>query len=121
MTSLGFVALLLLAILGTPLFVIIIGAAMLGFYANDIPLEVLAVEIYRIADTPMLIALPLFTLTGYLLAESKTSERVVRVSQALLGWLHGGLSIIALVCCALFTACTGRIAHGASIIRTVRF
>ena len=114
MTSLGFVALLLLAILGTPLFVIIIGAAMLGFYANDIPLEVLAVEIYRIADTPMLIALPLFTLTGYLLAESKTSERLVRVSQALLGWLPGGLSIIALVCCALFTAFTG--ASGVTIV-----
>ena len=114
MTSLGFIALLMLAILGTPLFVIIIGAAMLGFYANDIPLEVLAVEIYRIADTPMLIALPLFTLTGYLLAESKTSERLVRVSQALLGWLPGGLSIIALVCCALFTAFTG--ASGVTIV-----
>ena len=114
MTSLGFLSLLALAVLGAPLFVIIIGAALLGFYVAEIPLEILAVEIYRIADTPMLIALPLFTLTGYLLAESKTSERLVRVSQALIGWAPGGLSMIGFITCALFTAFTG--ASGVTIV-----
>ena len=114
MIILGFIGILLLALLGTPLFVIILASALLGFYIVDIPFEILAVEIYRIADTPMLIALPLFTLTGYLLAESKTSERLVRVSQSFIGWAPGGLSIIGFITCALFTAFTG--ASGVTIV-----
>ena len=114
MTTLGFIAILLLALFGSPLFVIIIASALLGFYIVDIPFEILAVEFYRIADTPMLIALPLFTLTGYLLSESKTSERLVRVSQSLIGWAPGGLSMIGFITCALFTAFTG--ASGVTIV-----
>ncbi len=113
-TALGFMSIFVLALLGAPLFVIIMAAALLGFHITDIPYEILAVEFYRIADTPMLIALPLFTLTGYLLAESKTSERLVRVSQALIGWAPGGLSMIGFITCALFTAFTG--ASGVTIV-----
>lgn len=114
MTTLSIIALLLIAIAGAPLFVVILGAAMLGFFAADIPLEVIAVEIYRIADTPLLVALPLFTLIGYILAESKTSQRLVAISQSLFGWLPAGLSIIAFITCAFFTAFTG--ASGVTIV-----
>ena len=69
---------------------------------------------YRIVDTPMLVALPLFTLAGYLLADSKASHRLVRTAQAAIGWLPGGLGIIALVTCAFFTAFTG--ASGVTIV-----
>ena len=54
-----------------------------------------AIELYRIVDTPMLVALPLFTLAGYVLAESNASHRLVRTAQAAMGWLPGGLGIIA--------------------------
>jgi len=114
MIALGFLAILILALLGAPLFVIILSAALLGFVSAEIPLEIIAVEVYRIADTPMLIALPLFTLTGYLLAESNTSKRLVRVSQAIIGWAPGGLSMIGFITCALFTAFTG--ASGVTIV-----
>ena len=114
LTTLGFIAIILLAIAGAPIFSAILAAAMWGFYITDIPLQIIAIELYRIADTPMLIALPLFTLTGYLLAESNTSERLVRVSQALIGWAPGGLSIIALITCTFFTAFTG--ASGVTIV-----
>ena len=50
-----------LALIGTPLFVVILAAAMVGFYYAEIPLTVIAIEIYRLVDTPLLIALPLFT------------------------------------------------------------
>ena len=93
LTSLGILAILVLAISGAPIFVVILAAAMLGFYATDIPLEVIAIEIYRIADTPLLVALPLFTLAGYILAESDTSKRLVNVSQSMIGWVPGSLSI----------------------------
>ncbi|MGI9285815.1 MAG: TRAP transporter large permease [Pseudomonadales bacterium] len=108
------IVLIALAVIGTPIFVIILAAAMLGFYFSDVDLSVITIELYRITDTPLLIALPFFTLAGYLLAESKSSERLVRVTQALIGWLPSGLAIIAFVCCALFTAFTG--ASGVTIV-----
>ena len=106
--------LILLAILGTPLFAIILAVGMLGFYFLDVNLSVIAIEIYRIADTPVLIALPLFTFAGYVLGESRTSHRIVRVAQAFLCWVPGGLAIVAFIACALFTAFTG--ASGVTIV-----
>ena len=108
------IILVLLALLGAPLFSIIIAAAMAGFYFSDIHLSVLAIEFYRIADTPILLALPLFTFAGYLLGESNTSSRLVRLTQAFLGWMPGGLAIVAFIVCALFTAFTG--ASGVTIV-----
>lgn len=102
------------AFLGAPLFSVIIAGAMLGFHTGDIDLSVMAIELYRIADTPILIALPLFTFAGYVLSRSKTSERLVRLTQALLGWIPGGLAIVAFVVCAVFTALTG--ASGVTIV-----
>ena len=105
---------LVFAFLGAPLFSVIIAGAMLGFYVGDIDLSVMAIELYRIADTPILIALPLFTFAGYLLSRSKTSERLVRLTQAGIGWIPGGLAIVSFVVCALFTAFTG--ASGVTIV-----
>ena len=106
--------LILTALLGAPLFSVIIGAAMFGFYMAEIDLSVMAIELYRIADTPILLALPLFTFAGYILGESGTSRRLVRLTQAFLGWMPGGLAIVAFVVCALFTAFTG--ASGVTIV-----
>ncbi len=104
----------LLAVAGTPLFVVILAAAMVGFFYADISLTVIAIEIYRLVDTPMLLALPLFTFSGYLLAESSLSTRLVQLTRVLLGWMPGGLSVVAFVTCAFFTAFTG--ASGVTIV-----
>ncbi len=106
--------LLVFALLGTPLFVVIVAAAMLGFHSEEIDLRVVTIEIYRLAEMPILLAIPLFTFAGYLLGESQAPHRLVRLSNALLGWLDGGLAIVALVSCALFTAFTG--ASGVTIV-----
>ena len=107
-------ALIFLALSGMPIFAVIAATALIGFYLSDIEVTVVAIELYRIVDTPMLVALPLFTLAGYLLAESKASHRLVRTAQAAIGWLPGGLGVIALVTCAFFTAFTG--ASGVTIV-----
>ncbi len=107
-------ALIFLALSGMPIFAVIAATALIGFYLSDIEITVVAIELYRIVDTPMLVALPLFTLAGYLLAESNASHRLVRTAQAAIGWLPGGLGIIALVTCAFFTAFTG--ASGVTIV-----
>ncbi|MEJ2141619.1 MAG: TRAP transporter large permease subunit [Gammaproteobacteria bacterium] len=108
------ISLFVLAILGAPLFAVILAAAVCGFYLTGIDLAVIAIELYRIADIPLLIALPLFTFAGYILSESNTSHRVVDLSRALFGWIPDELAIVTLVSCALFTAFTG--ATGVTIV-----
>lgn len=108
------VILLALALMGAPLFVIIAASALFGFYMAELDLSVVIIEFYRLAEMPILLAIPLFTFAGYLLSESQAPNRLVRLTQALLGWMHGGLAIVALITCALFTAFTG--ASGVTIV-----
>lgn len=106
--------LVLLAALGAPLFAILGAIALIGFHAAGQEGIAVAVEFYRLSDMPALIAIPLFTLAGYILAESRTPQRLVRLTNALVGWLPGGLAIVAVLACTLFTAFTG--ATGVTII-----
>lgn len=107
-------ALLLFALLGAPLFAVIGGSAALGFARSGIDLSVVPIEIYRLAEMPVLLAIPLFTFAGYVLGESGAPRRLVRLTGAWLGWLPGGLAVVALGACALFTALTG--ASGVTIV-----
>jgi C4-dicarboxylate transporter DctM subunit len=106
--------LILLALLGTPLFAIIAASALWGFYREGIDFQALAIEFYGIAEMPILLAIPLFTFAGYLLSESQAPQRLVRLTRALLGWVPAGLAVVSLAVCALFTAFTG--ASGVTII-----
>ena len=106
--------LVLLALLGAPLFAVIAASAMWGFTQEGIDLQAIAIEFYGIAEMPILLAIPLFTFAGYLLSESGAPHRLVRVTQALLGWMPAGLAIVSLAACAFFTAFTG--ASGVTII-----
>jgi len=108
------VLLVLLAILGAPLFAVIATSAMLGFSREETDLMNMAIEILGVAELPFLTAIPLFTFAGYLLSESNAPKRLVRMTGALLGWMPAGLAVIALATCALFTAFTG--ASGVTII-----
>ena len=106
--------LIFLAIFGTPLFAVILAVSILGFHYLGVNLSVIAIEIYRIADTPVLVALPLFTFAGYILAESQTSHRLVRLTRAFIGCMPGGLAVVSFIACAFFTAFTG--ASGVTIV-----
>lgn len=115
MTTLIVLVIILMAIMGAPVFIVLSAFAMLGFYMTGIPLAAIIVDIYsNFSSQPLLYTIPLFTFAGYVLAESKTSIRLVNFSRAIIGWLPGGLSIVALVTCAFFTAFTG--ASGVTII-----
>lgn len=115
----GLLIVLFLAAMGMPLFAVIAAIALIGFQAEGTDLIAVAVEYYRLGDRPGLIAIPMFTMAGYLLGESGTPTRLVRLSMALLGWLPGGLAIVALVTCAFFTAFTG--ASGMTIVAVGAF
>ena len=109
------VLIILMALLGAPIFVVISAFAMVGFYVGDIPSAALVVDTYnKFANNPILYTIPLFTFAGFILAESRASVRIVNFSRAVLGWLPGGFAIVALAVCAFFTAFTG--ASGVTII-----
>lgn len=107
-------ATLVMMFCGTPLFIIIFAAALLCFYLLGIDLSVVVIEMYRLAASPMLLALLLFAFAGFVLAESQASRRLVRLSTALLGRAPGGLAIVSLITCSFFTALTG--ASGVTIV-----
>ena len=106
--------LVLLALLGAPLFAVIAASAMWGFSKEGIDLQAIAIEFYGIAEMPILLAIPLFTFAGYMLSESGAPRRLVRLTRAMLGWMPAGLAIVSLAACAFFTAFTG--ASGVTII-----
>ena len=109
-----FVLIVFLLLFGTPIFVVIAGLALFLFNASQIDSSAMIIEMYRMATTPILVAIPLFTFAGYLLSESGAPKRLIRIHDAVLGWSPGGLSVIALISCAVFTALTG--ATGLTII-----
>lgn len=99
--------LILLVLLGSPLFTIIGAISLYGFSVEGIGSAAIIIELYRLASQPVLLAIPLFTVSGYFLAESKTPQRIVALAHALIGWMPGGLAIVVLISCAIFTAFTG--------------
>ncbi len=110
----GIALVVLLALLGAPLFSVVLAAAMLGFVAAGVDLSVIAINIYDMTDKPLLVALPFFTFAGYLMAAAKSSERLMGLTRALFGWMPAGLAIVGFIACALFTALTG--ASGVTIV-----
>jgi C4-dicarboxylate transporter, DctM subunit len=113
-SSLVGIALVAGIIAGTPIFVVLGGAALLFFSADGVDLAVVPIEIYRLAEAPTLVTLPLFTLLGGVLARSEAPARLVTLARSWLGWLPGGLAIAAVVVCAFFTTFTG--ASGVTIL-----
>ena len=106
--------LLVTTVLGLPIFATLAGAALFMFWHLDIPTAAVTAEVYRLTAQPMLPAVPLFTLAGYLLAEGGASTRLFRMFRALVGWMPGGLAIVSVLLLAFFTPLTG--ASGVTIL-----
>ena len=102
------------AVLGTPVFVVLGGAALILCWSHDLPIVSLPVEHYRLVVNPTLPSIPLFTLAGYFLAEGGSSRRLIHLCQALVGHIRGGPAIAVALVCAFFTAFTG--ASGVTVL-----
>ncbi len=101
-------------LLGAPVFVVMAGFALLLFFLAGTPVASVPAETFRLVVSPTLPAIPLLTVAGYVLAEGAASKRLVRAAQAIFGWMPGGLAVVAVVVCALFTTFTG--ASGVTIL-----
>ncbi|MBU1192666.1 MAG: TRAP transporter large permease subunit [Gammaproteobacteria bacterium] len=114
MTTLLVILIALLATLGLPLFAALGAGGLLATHQADLDPAVLIIELNRLASSPNLTAIPLFTLAGVILAAGGAPQRLIRLFNALIGWLPGGLAGVALFACAFFTAFSG--ASGVTIL-----
>ena len=112
--SFAVLGLILLALLGLPLFTVLAAGGLLASVSAELDPVILISELYRLASQPNLIAIPLFTFAGITLAAGGGPQRLVNLFNALIGWMPGGLAIVTIITCAFFTAFTG--ASGVTII-----
>jgi len=110
----GLVVLALATLAGLPIFAALGGAALLLFQADGAPVASVPIDAYSLTSMPILPAVPLFTLSGYVLGAGRASDRLVRVFTALVGWLPGGAAVVTTLVFAFFTSFTG--ASGVTIL-----
>ncbi|MRG93584.1 TRAP transporter large permease [Polyangium spumosum] len=107
------IVIILLTLVGMPLFAVMGGISILSWLGSDIAdqrfVRFIAANVLedKFSNSPILVTIPLFTFVGYLMAESKTPDRIVRAASAVLGWMPGGLAIVCIVASAFFTTLTG--------------
>ena len=108
------IALVLIALIGAPLFTVIAAGGLLASHSDDISPDILIIEMNRLASSPNMIAIPLFTLAGVLMSNGGAPQRLVDFYRAALGWMPGGLAIVTIGACAFFTSFSG--ASGVTIL-----
>ena len=110
----GIPLLIVMGMLGLPIFALLGGTALLLFLGADIPIAAIPSETYRIITQPVFPSIPLFAVTGTVLAAGGAPKRLTQLVTAWTGWLPGGAAISTVIGCALFTAITG--ASGVTIL-----
>jgi tripartite ATP-independent transporter DctM subunit len=108
------VILFMAVVLGAPIFTALGGAAMILLWTGGEPITPVPLKVYQLTVNPTLPSIPLFTLAGFFLAESKAAQRLVALFHALFGGMRGGPAIVTAIACAFFTSFTG--ASGATIL-----
>jgi tripartite ATP-independent transporter DctM subunit len=109
------VVLFFAAFTGTPLFIFIAGLSMILFQSSPGgQIDVVANKIYTALTQNSFIPIPLFTLAGFILSESKAGERLVTTFRSFFSWIPGGMITATVVICVFFTSFTG--ASGVTIL-----
>lgn len=102
------------AVFGAPMFAVFGALAMSAYHSSGMDFSIVIAELTRLTGMPMLQALPMFALAGYVLAGSRASERLLRLTRTAFGWMPGGLAMVCVVLCTFLTAFTG--ASGVTIV-----
>ena len=105
---------IILVAFGLPIFILLASLAIFFFLSEPTDwatnydlISTISDSAYRIVVSPTLAAIPIFTLAGYILAESNISDRLIKFFKSSLGWLPGSTVLIVVILCAFFTALTG--------------
>lgn len=100
--------LLILIVIGIPVgFSIELTGAIFLLITDMKPLVIVAQRTLAGMDNYALLAIPLFTLAGYLMESGGLSKRLVDWVSKFFGWLPGGMGTVTIICCTVFAALTG--------------
>jgi C4-dicarboxylate transporter DctM subunit len=105
---------IVIALLGAPLFAVLAAGGLISSYSADISPDILVIEMNRLAASPNMMAIPMFTFAGVMMSSGGASQRLVDLYRAAFGWMPGGLAIVAIGSCAFFTSFSG--ASGVTIL-----
>jgi C4-dicarboxylate transporter DctM subunit len=104
------IVLILLGCMATyiPVFMCLFFTAVLGFVLfTDLPVLLLAQSLFRSMDNFALIVVLFFILCGNIMTAGSIVEKLIKVANALVSWLPGGLGMAGVLACGLFGAISG--------------
>ena len=104
------IILILLGCMATyiPVFMCLFFTAVLGFLLfTDLPLMLLAQTLFRSMDNFALVVVLFFILCGNIMTTGTIVEKLIKMANALVSWLPGGLGMAGVIACALFGAISG--------------
>jgi C4-dicarboxylate transporter DctM subunit len=93
---------------GTPISIALGMAVLLFLFTlSNLPIEIISQKLFTGLDSYAIMAVPFFVLSGTLLTAGGVARRIIRFATTLVGWMHGGLAMAAVVSCAFFAAISG--------------
>jgi tripartite ATP-independent transporter DctM subunit len=91
-----------------PVFMCLFFTAVLGFVLfTDLPVLLLAQSLFRSLDKFALVVVLFFILCGNIMTAGSIVEKLIKVANALVSWLPGGLGMAGVLACGLFGAISG--------------
>jgi C4-dicarboxylate transporter DctM subunit len=105
-------AIIAAALVGSPLFVLIgvatLGSLFLWSGFTQINQYTIVIEgIRSLADSPTLLAIPFFIMSGAVMSRGQISQRLINFAHAFIGWVPGGMAMSGVLACMLFAAISG--------------
>lgn len=108
------IVLIIAGVFGAPIFIVLGGITYILLSASGGYTAIAVNEVYSVLTGNMIPSIPLFTIAGFILSESKSGERMIEFFKKAVGWFPGGIIIAAVVISAFFTTFTG--ASGVTIL-----
>lgn len=100
------IGLIILALLGIPIYLSLGISALIAMAMADLPFEILAQKMFAGMNSSSLLAIPFFILAGNIMSRSITGK-LIGISNAFIGWIKGSLALVTVVASALFGAISG--------------
>lgn len=107
MTLMLFGSMLLLMFIGLPVAFSMLVASLTYVFTANVPIAIVAQRMMTGTNSFILLAIPLFTLTGYIMENTSLSSRLVEFVEAFFGKARGSIGMVTIVSCAIFAALTG--------------
>ena len=120
MTAILLVVVTAFILFGVPIAISLgLGSVVVLVFMSHDPIVIVSQKLLEVGDHFPLVAIPMFIFAGFLMDTGGLSERIVRAVAAVLGFVRGGLSIVAVVTCMLFAGVSGSAVADAAAVGAV--